>query len=63
LPGEGHRVAVADFTDNVAVGAAVGEIVQAHPVHILVNNTGGPSGGPITEARVMHSKTRTASIW
>ncbi len=52
LPGEGHRVAVADFTDNVAVGAAVGEIVQAHPVHILVNNTGGPSGGPITEARV-----------
>jgi 3-oxoacyl-[acyl-carrier protein] reductase len=52
LPGEGHRVALADFTDNEAVGAAVGEIVQARPVHILVNNTGGPAGGPITEAHV-----------
>ena len=52
LPGEGHRIAVADFTDNEAVRGAVDAVVQAHPVHILVNNTGGPAGGPITEAGV-----------
>ncbi len=52
LPGEGHQIAVADFTDNEAVRGAVDAVVQAHPVHILVNNTGGPSGGPITEAGV-----------
>ena len=43
---------MADFTDNKAVRGAVDAVVQAHPVHILVNNTGGPAGGPITEAGV-----------
>ena len=52
LPGEGHRIAIADFTDNEAVRGAVDAVVQVHPVHILVNNTGGPAGGPITEAGV-----------
>ena len=51
MPGEGHQIAVADFMDNEAVRTTVDAVVQARPVHILVNNTGGPAGGPITEAR------------
>jgi 3-oxoacyl-[acyl-carrier protein] reductase len=51
-PGQQHRYRVADFQypDRVK------EIIEAHakefPVHILINNTGGPPPGPITEATV-----------
>lgn len=46
-----HRIAPADFTDPAAVEAAIAAVVAEEPVHILVNNTGGPAGGPITDAR------------
>jgi len=47
-----HEHLCADFSDP----AKLKEKVEAHffgkgPVHILVNNTGGPPGGPITEAK------------
>ncbi len=48
--GQVHRYIVADFSkaeDIRAAGTAAAEM-EAH--HILVNNTGGPPGGPITEA-------------
>lgn len=51
LPGQGHEVLVADFSDNAAVvQAAASHVAERGPVHILVNNTGGPPGGPIVDA-------------
>jgi 3-oxoacyl-[acyl-carrier protein] reductase len=49
-PGVKHRYYVADFADNKAVKKTIDEILQSFTVHILVNNTGGPAPGPITEA-------------
>lgn len=44
--GRGHAVAVADAADTAGLRAAVEAVVARRPVHILVNNTGGPPGGP-----------------
>jgi 3-oxoacyl-[acyl-carrier protein] reductase len=49
--GQLHRYIVADFSDHEQVKAAIENYLRLCPdVHILVNNTGGPSGGPIIEA-------------
>src|SRR5689334_11522102 len=45
-----HGYLVADYNDVAAVKEVVAAYVQQQPVHILVNNTGGPPAGPITEA-------------
>ncbi len=46
------RFIVGDLDDRPAATAAVEALLaEAGPVHILVNNTGGPSAGPILEAR------------
>lgn len=46
-----HRYIVADFSDNENVKHAIEDYLRLCPdVHILVNNTGGPAGGPIVEA-------------
>ena len=44
-------MAVADFQDPADVTRATAEVLAAGDVHILVNNGGGPAGGPITEAQ------------
>lgn len=46
LPGGGHAMAVADFTDADEVRRVAESVVARRPVDILVNNTGGPAGGP-----------------
>ncbi len=48
--GQRHGYLVADFTDLDAVKKVVGAFVKDNDVHILVNNTGGPPPGPITDA-------------
>jgi len=49
--GQLHRYIVADFSDNQNVKDAIENYLRLCPeVHILINNTGGPSGGPIIEA-------------
>lgn len=48
--GQTHGYLVADFTDLEAVRSVVEAHVKDNPVHILVNNTGGPPPGPITDA-------------
>lgn len=48
--GQQHGYLVADFSNPRQVASAVQEFVTANPIHILVNNTGGPPAGPITEA-------------
>jgi 3-oxoacyl-[acyl-carrier protein] reductase len=45
-----HSYAVADFNDPAKVKTVIEEIVQVNTVHILINNTGGPPAGPITNA-------------
>src|SRR4029078_2561008 len=40
----------ADFLRPEEVKTAIESIVQTSPVHILINNTGGPKPGPITVA-------------
>ena len=48
--GQEHQYLVADFTDTALVKTVVGEFVKNNPIHILVNNTGGPAGGAALEA-------------
>ena len=49
--GQLHRYIIADFSDSQNVREAIENYLRLCPdVHILVNNTGGPSGGPIVEA-------------
>ena len=45
-----HRLLVGDVTQRDALRAAVADLAEAAPVHILVNNTGGPPGGPALDA-------------
>jgi 3-oxoacyl-[acyl-carrier protein] reductase len=49
-PGQSHGSRVADFSDPSQVGEAIRQECSKRTVHILVNNTGGPAPGPITEA-------------
>ncbi|MFN0151233.1 MAG: SDR family oxidoreductase [bacterium] len=50
--GADHEVLVADFSDPAAVDAAIrGHLGPAGAIEILVNNTGGPPGGPALAAR------------
>lgn len=49
--GQFHRYIVADFTEVKQVEEAIHGYLRLVPeVHVLVNNTGGPTGGPIAEA-------------
>jgi len=48
--GQQHQYLVVDFRDGQGLSEAVSGLLARQPVHILVNNTGGPPGGPITEA-------------
>lgn len=50
-----HHYLVADFSMPNKVEQVVSEFVKHYgPIHILVNNTGGPPSGPITEANENH---------
>jgi len=48
--GQKHAVLVADFSNTDAVKTAVDSACVTNVYHILVNNTGGPPGGPIVNA-------------
>lgn len=45
-----HRYVIADFSDVAQVTAVAASVAEQGPVHILINNTGGPAAGPIIEA-------------
>lgn len=50
--GQRHRYLVADFGQPGAVSAAITRHLAEFPdLHILINNTGGPAGGPLIDAR------------
>ena len=48
---QNHKFYEADFNDQEATRGIVESILKEGPVHILVNNSGGPASGPITEAK------------
>jgi len=48
--GQCHDAIAADMSDDAALRENVGRLVEARPVHILVNNTGGPPGGRAVDA-------------
>ena len=52
--GHTHDYLVADFDDPDHLARVVQAYLAAHPggFHILVNNTGGPAGGPLLDAPV-----------
>ena len=50
--GQRHGHLVADMADTAALRSAVEALAARQPVHILVNNTGGPPGGPAHAADV-----------
>ena len=51
LPGGGHSILAADFQSNDAVrNTAAANVNERGPVHVLVNNTGGPPAGAIVDA-------------
>jgi 3-oxoacyl-[acyl-carrier protein] reductase len=48
---QSHGYIVADFSQPEKLRQLVDDYIKSNgPVHILVNNTGGPPGGPITTA-------------
>lgn len=50
--GQEHDYIVADFAQPPVLEHTVARYLQnSHEVHILVNNTGGPKGGPVFEAQ------------
>ena len=48
--GQQHGYLVVDFSDSKGLQEQVNNLLTRQSIHILVNNTGGPAGGPITEA-------------
>jgi len=48
--GQQHDFLVADFSDYKQVEQVVKDYVVANTVQILINNSGGPAGGALTEA-------------
>lgn len=52
--GQVHDYVVADYSDGQTLQTRVEALLQDRNIHILVNNTGGPPGGPITEALTKH---------
>ena len=50
--GQIHRYIVADFSQPEAVPTAIAQyLVQFPDLHILINNTGGPAGGSVVDAK------------
>lgn len=50
--GQKHDFLQADFTDSQDLRKKIVGLTSQKTIHILVNNTGGPPSGPLTEATV-----------
>lgn len=48
--GQNHDFMIADFSDSEDLKKKIDTLVMEKPIHILINNTGGPPGGPIVDA-------------
>lgn len=50
--GQQHDFLQADFTNSSDLKRKIDLLTTGKPIHILINNTGGPPGGPIVDAQV-----------
>ena len=50
--GQDHDFLIADFSDSQDLRKKIIGLLSIKNYHVLVNNTGGPPGGPIIDARV-----------
>jgi 3-oxoacyl-[acyl-carrier protein] reductase len=50
--GQQHGTICVDMSDTLSLAAKVSELASMGPMHIVVNNTGGPPPGPAHEAGV-----------
>ncbi|MCP5054207.1 MAG: SDR family oxidoreductase [bacterium] len=50
--GQKHRSIAADFSNAEVLKNALQENITENEVHVLVNNTGGPPGGPVFDAKL-----------
>lgn len=51
LPGQNHTYVSADFSNPNELKSTINTFLADKEVHILINNTGGPAGGPINAAK------------
>jgi len=54
LPGDGHAAIAHDLADHDGFADALRPYLNQGPIHILINNAGGPKPGPIVEAARDH---------
>lgn len=47
-----HDFLVADFSNPQELSRRVKTLLLRKPIHILINNTGGPKGGPVLDAEL-----------
>jgi 3-oxoacyl-[acyl-carrier protein] reductase len=47
---QSHSYHAIDFNNQDATRALIQKITKEHPVHILINNSGGPKAGPVVTA-------------
>jgi len=50
VKGQDHDFLVADFTEQKDLRKKIAGLTSIKPIHILINNTGGPPGGPLLDA-------------
>ena len=48
---QAHSFHAIDFNDHPSVRKLINSLTQSGPIHILVNNSGGPPAGPIIQAK------------
>ncbi len=48
--GQVHSFFSIDFNNHPATKTWIDNLVKRHPVHILINNSGGPAAGPVVQA-------------
>ncbi len=52
---QAHGFLAVDFSNPDSLGATLREHIEANgPVHVLINNTGGPASGPLMDATADH---------
>lgn len=49
--GQAHTYLVADYSKPAELAQTVIDFVHNNPIHVLINNTGGPPAGAITDAQ------------
>lgn len=49
--GQEHDYLIVDFSDSEGLRQSIETLVKLKNIHILINNTGGPKGGPIRAAK------------